>query len=432
MEKHAYSLAILLCTILDPHHAAATLSPREGFDPMSDTAKSVPPARNLAIFLDGTTDIATGNTNVWRLKSLCDAAPDSGQLVFYGAGVGTSFGEKLRGGVFGYGIDDVVAQAYLWLMENYRDNDNIFIFGFSRGAYTARSLAGLISRCGVIKLGAPISIQQLYARYQQGNHVRTVHQLCEPGVDPAACSQEERWMMRYCRAADILFTGVWDTVGAVATDDKFAFITGGDHTFLDVNLRQTEKNVYHAVAIDENRLVFDVNLLTQYVPGTDAAAPWMSPRLLDQVEQRWFAGSHGNVGGGSYNDLLAQLPLRWLMSKAQAHGLKFRFPLDVDVDDGAGMGAIDDSFKAFLNGTYALLQLEQRHWRPIDRAPERHPTTMAHTVNETIDGSVFDRWRNDEKYRPQNLAQWAARHGVDPGALHGSCLAGEPGTSVPA
>jgi hypothetical protein len=96
------------------------------------------------------------------------------------------------------------------------------------------------------------------------------------------------------------------------------------------------------------------------------------------------------------------------------------------------MGAIDDSFKAFLNGAYALLQLEQRHWRAIDRAPERHPTTMAHTINETIDGSVFDRWRNDEEYRPQNLAEWAARHGVDPGALHGSCLAGEPGTPVSA
>jgi len=121
-------------------------------------------------------------------------------------------------------------------------------------------------------------------------------------------------------------------------------------------------------------------------------------------------GSHGNVGGGSYDDLLAQLPLRWLMGKAEQHGLLFRQALDVD--EGAAAGGIDDSFKAFLSGAYALLHAEQRHWRPIGRPPEARTHTVVHTINETIDVSVFERWRSDPGYRPQNLVDWARRHGI--------------------
>jgi uncharacterized protein (DUF2235 family) len=72
----------------------------------------------------------------------------------------------VRGGVAGYGIDDEIIHAYTWLIENFDNGDEIFIFGFSRGAYTARSLSGLISKCGILKLGAPLSIEQLYARYR--------------------------------------------------------------------------------------------------------------------------------------------------------------------------------------------------------------------------------------------------------------------------
>jgi uncharacterized protein (DUF2235 family) len=106
-------------------------------------------ARKLAVFLDGTWDRAIGNTNVWRLKSLC--RNDQNQLIFYSKGVGTSIGEKIRGGIFGYGIDDQLTRAYQLLVENYHDGDELFLFGFSRGAFAARSLSGLVSRCGVLK-----------------------------------------------------------------------------------------------------------------------------------------------------------------------------------------------------------------------------------------------------------------------------------------
>jgi uncharacterized protein (DUF2235 family) len=98
--------------------------------------------KRLAIFMDGTWNTLNNNTNVWRLKSLTSESAD--QRVYYSQGVGTQRGEVARGGIMGYGIDDEIIEAYTWLIQNFDDGDEIFIFGFSRGAYTARSLSGLI------------------------------------------------------------------------------------------------------------------------------------------------------------------------------------------------------------------------------------------------------------------------------------------------
>ncbi|MBS0250978.1 MAG: DUF2235 domain-containing protein, partial [Proteobacteria bacterium] len=131
--------------------------------------------KRIAIFLDGTWNTQNNNTNVWRMRSLC--APNSqNQLVYYSQGVGTRFGEKYRGGAEGYGIDHEILEAYTWLIQAFEPEDEIFLFGFSRGAYTARSLSGLISKCGVLKPGAPLSIEQLYQRYRRHTD-RTIRQL---------------------------------------------------------------------------------------------------------------------------------------------------------------------------------------------------------------------------------------------------------------
>jgi uncharacterized protein (DUF2235 family) len=95
--------------------------------------------RRLAVFLDGTWNTLNNNTNVWRLKSL--TAETAEQRVYYSQGVGTRRGEAARGGITGWGIDDEIIEAYTWFIENFDDGDEIFIFGFSRGAFTARSLS---------------------------------------------------------------------------------------------------------------------------------------------------------------------------------------------------------------------------------------------------------------------------------------------------
>lgn len=386
--------------------------------------------RRLALFLDGTWDKEEGNTNVWRSKCLCAPKDAAGieQKIYYSEGIGTALGSDLAAGAFGKGIDQFIIAAYEWLVETFESGDEIFVFGFSRGAYTARSLSGFISRSGLIKLGAPLGIKQLYDRYKKGNLVRSIHELMERGAEKIPFSLEEQWMIRYCSPIPVKFTGVWDTVGAFAKTNLAKKITGGEHAYLDANLRKTETFVYHALAIDENREDFDATLLSQYVPN-DQTGPFRSPRPLSDVEQRWFVGAHGDVGGGSYNDLLAQIPLRWLLSKASGHGLTFRE--DIVIDEGALMAPVEDTFSDFLDGAYKVWELGKRHYRPIDRPSQRLTETTVHTINETIDGSVFDRWRGDETYRPKNLFDWAERRCVRIEDLQGSRQAADPAQSAP-
>ena len=396
---------------------------------METVSGASPESRRLALFLDGAWDTVSSNTNVWRMKSMCaKRGPDGAeQLVYYNKGLGTSAGEIVRGGVFGYGIDDVVVDAYEWLIENYEDGDEIFVVGFSRGAYTARSLSGLVSRCGLLRAGAPLSIRQLYERYRRGNDAPSIHQMLETPARPDA-PVEERWMRRHCREVGVKFTGTWDTVGALAGSSHLSLLTGGDHDFLDVNLRRSEQFAFHALAIDEHRAAFRPTLYSRYVPKAPGADD-PPPRTLDQAEQRWFVGAHANVGGGVDNDLLAQVPLAWLVGKASLHGLAFRDAVEVEAD--FARSPVEDSFAEFAGGVYKVLELGQPYYRTIATPREEHPSTWLETINETVDGSVFDYWRANPAYRPQNLVDWAARFSADPAALRGAVMAGDPGRGVP-
>jgi len=197
---------------------------------------------------------------------------------------------------------------------------------------------------------------------------------------------------------------------------------------MDTNLRKNEEHVYHAIAIDENRADFDVTLLSYYRPNTETT-PYVSPRPVTEVEQCWFCGAHGDVGGGTYSDALAQLPLRWLLAKASLHGLAFK--RNVELDAEASTGAIEDSFSDFLGGAYKVYSRGQRNWRPIGREPQTRSQTTVHTINETIDKSIFDRWRRDLAYRPHNLVDWVNRRHVDVATLTTSVTTDDPSIAAP-
>lgn len=122
--------------------------------------------KRIAVFLDGTWNSVDSNTNVWRMRALCatkgtDGAP---QIVYYSVGV-----NGFLGGVFGQGLDENIRLAYEWLIENYNDGDEIYTFGFSRGAYTARALSGLIAIDGILKPGSPNGVAELFKRYKKGD-----------------------------------------------------------------------------------------------------------------------------------------------------------------------------------------------------------------------------------------------------------------------
>jgi uncharacterized protein (DUF2235 family) len=383
--------------------------------------------KRLALFLDGTWNTISNNTNVWRLKALCET--NNEQISYYSVGVGTKFGTMLVGGMFGYGLDQEVIKAYEWLIENYNDGDEIFLFGFSRGAFAARSLSGLISKCGLLQLGAPLGVNQLYGRYQLANNVRTIRELLRDQQNPnASFTAEERWILEYSTIVPIKFIGVWDTVGALGIPfGDIPIISRKNYQFLDTDLRINNKYAYQALAIDENRKAFEPTLWTRTIAKDSHPEDIPPPRTLKDVEQRWFIGAHSNIGGGYNSDLLAQIPLKWIMSKAISHGLKFR--RNVIIDNGAYTAPITDSYAEFGFGLYRFVS--SRYYRPIGCTPKNAAAPKICTnINETIDASVFARWRNDASYRPLNIVQWAKVNNIDITTIKQSVRADEPSQSV--
>jgi uncharacterized protein (DUF2235 family) len=388
-----------------------------------------PPRKRIAVFLDGTWNTVADNTNVWRLKSLCASrsADALQQLVYYDAGIGTQFGEKIRGGMFGYGLDDVIIHAYEWLIDHYNPDDEIFIFGFSRGAYTARSLAGFIAKCGLLKPGAPLGVRQLYSRYRRNETtIWTLADDREKGVLKRTTLEEE-WMLKYSMRVPIEVVAVWDTVGALGVPAfHISGVSRSTFGFLHTGLRLSIRHGFHALAIDEHRAAFSPTLWTVRRPK-DPNAPVAKPRLLESVEQRWFIGAHANVGGGCESDLLAQIPLRWVMRKASLRGLSFR--TDVELDGNSNEAPISDSYREFMRRAYSWIS--PRYYRPIAAPQTETEDAVESTVNETIDRSVFDRWRVLSSYRPPNLVRWAQDHKIDPASLKTSVSATNPQTGVP-
>lgn len=380
--------------------------------------------KRIALFLDGTWNTVRSNTNVWRMKSLCDTNAE--QVSYYSQGVGTKFGERIRGGMFGYGLDDEVIRAYMWLMEQYEQGDRIFIFGFSRGAFTARSLSGLISKCGLLKPGSPVSITQLYARYKRGDRAHTIRKLAN--LPDASLSPEDKLVKKYSMAIPIWFQGVWDTVGALGVPfGNIPIISRSNYGFLETDLRINNTRAFHAIAIDEHRKAFAPTLWTKTVEKNhaDDTPP---PRPLDQVEQRWFVGAHADVGGGYENGMLAQLPLNWLMQKATKHGLTFKGNLLLDSEEIRS--PIHNSFKEMAFGLYRLFHFFIPYYRTIGAAPTEKEGKVTTTINETIDASVFERWRKMPSYRPKNLVRWATGHGVDCKDIEHTVVAGDPSMGV--
>jgi uncharacterized protein (DUF2235 family) len=378
--------------------------------------------KRLAIFLDGTWNSINSNTNVWRMRALCSAKSkdEKPQLVYYEVGV-----NGFLGGVFGHGLDENIRLAYEWLIENYNEGDEIFIFGFSRGAFTARSLAGLVALQGILKAGSPIGLTQLFARYQKGNEesIWTLKDK-EAAGDIGKLTNEERRLLKYSQPAKVKVVGVWDTVGSVGVAaGNIPHVSRSQFDYLQTGLFIPIENGYHALAIDEHRRDFAPTLWTIRHPKNGKGPP---PRPLSNVEQRWFVGAHANVGGGYQDDFLNLAPLRWMMQKAESHGLSFRS--EVTLDGDALTAPIIDSYHSFGEGLYA--RFTTALYRTIGSEPEIRENGTHTNVNETVDVSVFQRWRADPTYRPANLVEWAQRKKVDPAQLRTSVRADNPNITV--
>lgn len=399
-------------------------------DPQPSGPTPNPPAKRLALFFDGTWNTPETNTNVWRLNlMLADTAADGlPQLKYYDEGVGTHWFDRISGGAFGAGLSENVRSGYCWLMEHYDPGDEIYLFGFSRGAFTARSLAGVVARCGLLKPDAPMSYLQVYERYQKGDTVRPIYQLKYlQSRGETRFDFEEKLLLDYSyyQRNFIKMVGVWDTVGSIGVPiGNIPGFSRNAMRFHNTHLSKIVQHSYQALALDEERQPYWAILWTNFVPAKPpdpADAPQVDNRF---VEQRWFAGAHCNVGGGYRNDLLPQRPLAWLQDKASCCGLAFRSR--TIVNDADLKMSPRDSYAEFLGGCWKYLKVfpvgrryvrwvmadpvqKKAHWKGTTRIEDG----WVETVNERIDLSVFHRCQLDAKYRPANLVEWARRKSLN-------------------
>ena len=277
--------------------------------------------QRLAIFLDGTWNDEGSKTNVHSVyESVAPRDLDgNAQHAYYDSGVGTGKFDKIRGGALGRGLSKNVRDAYSWILEHeYEEGDRLYVFGFSRGAYTARSLGGLIAACGLARRGAPFKTDYLYERYQERKEsALPIYKLAyiRDVSHERLLTEEETTLLTHSRRIQIHMMAVWDTVGALGVPWTGMPLIGRDkYYFHNPNLSKIYDNAFQALAVDEHRKAYKPTLWTLFVPGTDdrtvPPAPPMPP--LRNVEQRWFIGAHADVGGGYAKGQLALPPRSWL------------------------------------------------------------------------------------------------------------------------
>jgi uncharacterized protein (DUF2235 family) len=311
-------------------------------------------SKRIVFCADGTWDGAANNTNVYRLFKAISTIPGE-QHAFYDDGVGADGApiERLLGGIFGDGLFQKIKDGYSAIASIYEPGDEVFLFGFSRGAYTVRSLAGMITHCGLPANNPDLKMVDAVFEAYRNRSGYSLH------------------------PATIKMIGVWDTVGSLGIPAIFGGVSSR-HGFLDTGLNPNIENAYHAIALDERRVEFPATLWT----GTPAEG--------QTVEQRYFAGVHCDVGGGYPNDAtgtaLSTITLSWMMTKARALGLVF----DLGVAEKCSVP---------MDKKYSL-DTKHESWNPLWLFPK--PRTIA--PDAALANSVVVRCEVDGTYRPPNLS----------------------------
>lgn len=261
-------------------------------------------SKRIVFCADGTWFNPLNNTNVYRLYKALEVSAE--QVTYYDDGVGADATglAHILDGAFGAGLLQKIQDGYTKIAHVYEPNDQLFLFGFSRGAYTARCLAGMIATCG-LPTGTFTNdcVTQAFAAYRNPSQRAAI--LAGLG----ACNLQP---------ATIQMVGVWDTVGSLGIPAMFGGIDQKKYGFLDTALHPCIKNAFHGIALDEKRAQFPATL-------------WDEPAANGQtLEQVWFSGCHCDVGGGTSptgpavtGTSLCDIPMGWMISKAKQCGLTF-------------------------------------------------------------------------------------------------------------
>lgn len=334
-------------------------------------------------------------TNVQKIyEAINSGTPEVPQLKYYGQGVGTGFtlGDMLLGGSTGLGIDANIMNAYKFLMWNYEPGDHIYLFGFSRGAYTVRSLAGFIRNCGIMRPSFLHLILEAYNLYRDRSSItHPDSDLMKSFKRTYGINQQETF---------IHFIGVWDTVGALGIPLKWFDILNRQYQFHDVTISSQIKYAYHALAVDEKRKTFTPTL-------------WqLSPKAVEDgsqiSEQVWFPGVHSNVGGGYADSGLSDIALQWMIDKAQNTGLEFDKDILTKIKP--------QSAGTLRNSSSGIFRLMRKLVRTINSGvadvidEETGKRVQIDVVrNESIHYTCMEREHQQNKYKPKNLSDALSR-----------------------
>ena len=331
--------------------------------------------KRIVICADGTWNRPEENlkkdfpTNILRIARAIKPFSKDGtpQQVFYDWGLG-SYHDRMSAGVIGKGIHKNIVDGYRYIVQNYSPGDELFLFGFSRGAYTVRSLCGLINNCGIIKRPDARLIQKAFEYYKQSaNEYR-------PNGEESI-----RFRKKHAHPSnEVKFLGVFDTVGALGIPISFLGFLNPEDEFYDSKLGPNLRIARHALAIDELRHDFKPTILR--------------PRSKLDLKQVWFIGCHADVGGSYKPDkdgwLLSDIPLGWMIDEAKNNGLEFEPHLKK---------RLKPSHTATLHDSSSLMFRSWRDKRRPIRSEKRKP--LVHC-------SVAARWKADTKYRPDNLKKY--------------------------
>ena len=387
--------------------------------------------RNLVICCDGTNNqIAGPATNVRRLYSML--VRDEQQLTYYDSGVGTtpaadfltSWGRtvgKALDGAIGLSIRHHMLKAYRFLVTHYQPGDQIWLFGFSRGAYTARALAAALFSFGLLRrelLGLEDLLWENFDRtrdQEEGNFFETSHNFRQ-----TFCRQDDpRWGSgTHCRVR-IHFCGVWDTVSAFGAiwDLKSLPYTANCPSLVHIR---------HALALDERRTMFRANL---FRPGNPT--PQQPVKYLESLKQVWFPGVHSDVGGGYKNSQLAKVPLEWMLQESEPLGLRIDPEMKQRIMGGDPkrygpaadpLGEIHESLVKLWNVVELLPSrrfndhrnrdtwFPPNFWRP---RPVHNFDSNGEPSDPVIHQSVLTRMEGRKDYRPKNLPS-AGQYVIEP------------------
>jgi uncharacterized protein (DUF2235 family) len=319
-------------------------------------------SKRIVFCADGTWDSVQNDTNVYKMFKAVPIASD--QVPFYDDGVGAdgTLIEKLFGGAFGDGLFQKIKDGYTKIAHVYEQDDDIFLFGFSRGAYTARSLAGMIAVCGLPTASFDDAlVNAAFNAYRER--------------DPIQRKSILDGLAQYnLYDAKLKMVGVWDTVGSLGIPALLGDVDPILYGFLDTNLHPDVLNAFQALAIDERRREFPPTLWT--LPAT--------PVPGQTLEQVWFTGVHCDVGGGYPETGLSDIAFSWMMGNAENLGL---------VIDPGVFGQY-----AMLDGKYALSQLHDS-WSLIWGFPKSRTVSPGSSVSN----SVAIRCQYDISYQPESL-----------------------------